>query len=361
MSTITAARLAYKASNATTDAQCVRIERVDGVILRLTDATENLVMSKYIDRSGVEQSLPSDVTYVSTAYTATSTASGQNFDPGTVDLDGVLSSAGVSRSDMLKGLYDQARIFVFITDYTTPVEDEEKITAGFYGESELKDGVFSTTFRSLAEVMTTRTGYSYSPMCTAKLGDSRCKVQVSALAWVTLTSYNTTGSRDASTGHVVKPTSQTGFYYKCIVNGTSGVSEPTWPTTIGVTVVDGTVTWETIAPYVLNGTVVSSADNLHFVGTTSAQALSWWKSGKVEFTSGTNSGVVADIKIFNSGAFTLKQALPFDLTASDGYTVTVGCQKRLTDDCVGKFDNVYNNRSHPWMPGRGVMGKFGGQ
>lgn len=39
------------------------------------------------------------------------------------------------------------------------------------------------------------------------------------------------------------PTVRNGHYYKVTVVGTSGAAEPTWPTTSGATVVDGTVTW----------------------------------------------------------------------------------------------------------------------
>jgi hypothetical protein len=43
---------------------------------------------------------------------------------------------------------------------------------------------------------------------------------------------------------VVKPTTTNGFRYIVVSNGgTTGGSEPTWPTAIGNTVVDGTVTW----------------------------------------------------------------------------------------------------------------------
>ena len=41
----------------------------------------------------------------------------------------------------------------------------------------------------------------------------------------------------------VPPTSPNGHIYKCTVAGTTGASEPTWPTGTGETVVDGTVTW----------------------------------------------------------------------------------------------------------------------
>lgn len=45
---------------------------------------------------------------------------------------------------------------------------------------------------------------------------------------------------------VVIPSIATGLYYKCTANGTSAATEPSWPTTINNTVVDGTVTWTCI-------------------------------------------------------------------------------------------------------------------
>lgn len=41
----------------------------------------------------------------------------------------------------------------------------------------------------------------------------------------------------------ITPVSANGYYYKATVAGTSGASIPTYPTTIGATVTDGTVTW----------------------------------------------------------------------------------------------------------------------
>jgi len=47
--------------------------------------------------------------------------------------------------------------------------------------------------------------------------------------------------------NVVTPTIVDGKALKCTVAGTSGSTEPTWPTVIGNTVVDGGVTWELVA------------------------------------------------------------------------------------------------------------------
>ena len=54
--------------------------------------------------------------------------------------------------------------------------------------------------------------------------------------WVTLTPY--------VVGDTVEPIAANGFFYKAIVAGTSDVGEPIFPTTIGDTVVDATVTWQ---------------------------------------------------------------------------------------------------------------------
>lgn len=53
--------------------------------------------------------------------------------------------------------------------------------------------------------------------------------------WVALTAY--------SLGVFRRPTVANGFRYEVTTAGTTAAGQPTWPTTIGATVVDGTVTW----------------------------------------------------------------------------------------------------------------------
>ena len=54
-------------------------------------------------------------------------------------------------------------------------------------------------------------------------------------AWTTVTAISLATRR--------RPTVANGYIYTATVAGTTGVPEPTWPTTVGNTVVDGTVTW----------------------------------------------------------------------------------------------------------------------
>jgi len=84
--------------------------------------------------------------------------------------------------------------------------------------------------------------------------------------WVTITAY-------VIGDCVVPKAAPNGLYFKATVAGTTGASEPTWPTTVGQTVTDGTVTWTcwgstasgnvpTTALFLGNGTGIETYTNL---------------------------------------------------------------------------------------------------
>ena len=58
-------------------------------------------------------------------------------------------------------------------------------------------------------------------------------------AWAASTAYNA--------GDFRRPTTPNGYRYEVVTAGTSGASEPAWPTTVGATVTDGGVTWKCVA------------------------------------------------------------------------------------------------------------------
>lgn len=63
-----------------------------------------------------------------------------------------------------------------------------------------------------------------------------------APAWRDLTEY--------VLGDIRQPTHENAHLYKCTTAGTSDTIEPTWPTTAGATVTDGTVVWtEYVRPF----------------------------------------------------------------------------------------------------------------
>lgn len=54
------------------------------------------------------------------------------------------------------------------------------------------------------------------------------------------------GTTAYTVGAVVRPTASNGFLYRATTSGTSGSSQPTWPTVIGSNVTDGGVGWDAI-------------------------------------------------------------------------------------------------------------------
>lgn len=66
---------------------------------------------------------------------------------------------------------------------------------------------------------------------------------------------------DYSTGTRVRPARATGFQYNASTGGRTGTTEPRWPTTVGGTVVDGSVTWtaEAVSTTSLRRTLISAS------------------------------------------------------------------------------------------------------
>lgn len=88
------------------------------------------------------------------------------------------------------------------------------------------------------------TGYSTGGVT---LG-SKTRTYTAANSWGTSWATNTAYVAD----WYVRPTTGNGYVYHCTVAGTSHAStEPTWPTVIGATVTDNTVTWTCIGRGIL--------------------------------------------------------------------------------------------------------------
>jgi uncharacterized phage protein (TIGR02218 family) len=115
--------------------------------------------------------------------------------------------------------------------------------------------------------------------------------------------------------------------------------------------------------------VTAVTSRREFTCSSLAQAAGYFANGKVTFTSGDNTGVIADVKNNASGVITLRLAVPFDIAVTDTISIVAGCDKRhvvatdgtMTGDCKNKFDNVLNFRGFWAVPGRDATMLVGGQ
>lgn len=95
-----------------------------------------------------------------------------------------------------------------------------------------------------------------------------------------------TVSRANSTAYalsdVVRPATGNGFLYQAIVAGTSGGSIPTYPTTLGGTVTDGTVTWECVGT---GAVVLDTEDPTWTTSTITARQIHFYRDTGTSTTS----------------------------------------------------------------------------
>ena len=343
MKTISGARQTYLDAGITTDAWFSRIVRTDGVTIGMTSHVSDITIGA--------------VTYFSTiGYTPTAISSTVETTPGVVDIDGIMSSAGIPRADLENGLYDDSRIYTFITDYTNPVADDQKMMTGFLGKVRLEQGQFVAEFVSLLSKLKQNIGRNYKEVCDTDLGSSRCGVQLTPNTWAATTAYSANTAGDANTGSIAKPVSENGLFFVCTTAGTSGGSEPSWNGTIGGTTNDGTVVWTTIVAYTLTGSVTTTVSEFSFIDSSRSEDTGWWAGGKLTWTSGLNNGLSLEVKAYGpSGSpevttITLVQPATYAIAVTDTYTITAGCLKRLDLDCKVKFNNNINHQGFPYVP-----------
>lgn len=95
-------------------------------------------------------------------------------------------------------------------------------------------------------------------------------------AWAASTVY--------AIGSAARPAvTRNGFTYQCTTAGTSGASEPVWPTTAGQTVTDGSVVWTAISCKAVGNIPMGASDFVKVAG----QLTIMPKTGIVSHSSGT--------------------------------------------------------------------------
>jgi uncharacterized phage protein (TIGR02218 family) len=152
-----------------TTAWCVRIECVNGTIIRLTSYPFDLVMSN-------ATVYKTDNGYEPTAYSASGSLA-----PSSLDLEGICAVGGVTRDTLASGIFDNARVYIFKCNFNAPVEDYEEISAGFFGKTTLMDDRYRIEGMALIDALNQSVGLTYTAACSRTFGDAGCQKVLSAL------------------------------------------------------------------------------------------------------------------------------------------------------------------------------------
>lgn len=110
------------------------------------------------------------------------------------------------------------------------------------------------------------------------------------------------------------------------------------------------------ADFQVSGSVTGTSSTVLNVTTSLTNPGTWFRLGRIQFTTGANAGVVRFVKDYSAGAFMLARPLPNVPVAGDAFVALPGCPKTLaacinTDVSVGPaFNNLKHNKSFPLVP-----------
>lgn len=107
-----------------------------------------------------------------------------------------------------------------------------------------------------------------------------------------------------------------------------------------------------LASQIFNGSVTALGAADTFEDYTLFAPENFYTGGQIQWQSGANAGLSMEIAAYNAAtpSLTLWLPMPQPINIGDAYTLTPGCDKRLTT-CKQKFSNQQNFGGFPHLPG----------
>lgn len=355
--TIPANMSAQAATGSTTWCNFKKLKLHDGLIIAVTDHDLDLTFD-IGDGDGAVTYYASDAVEISTARAATDLAIDQ------IEIIGAVESTRIREDDLHGGRYNNAFVTAFQARWDDPAGGQKIEFRGSIGEVESAGEEFRVEILSLIAHYQRLHGFTLNPMCPKSFGSTAateryplmpCGVALKPATWAASTAYVATLDGDQLIGNRVSPSTPNGFVYRASVGGTSGGSEPTWPTTVGGTVVDGGVTWTAERALAHAGTVSVVTSQMQITATGISIAADTFARGEIEWLTGNNAGVGLNTPIRTddgAGVLTFYQPPIRQIQIGDTFTAFRGCD-RSRAACIG-FSNWKNFLGHPELPPRTV-------
>lgn len=275
MKTVPPGLAAMLASGVTTLCRCWRIQRQDGEVFGFTNHDRTLSFA------GIDF-------HPETGFTASESEDRLGLAVDTQEAAGILSSSAISEADIALGLWDNAKVTVFVVDWSD-VTNRVIERAGVLGEVARGPLAYSVEVRSLAHHLNQSTGRTYQRQCDAIVGDSRCKVNLADPAF-------------SAAGTVVSAAG-------------------------------------------LRLLTVAGLDG--FASSWFSRGVLTWTSGANQ---GARQQVDRHFRAADMVRLGLWQDAALPIEAGDGFTVTAGCDTSWAT-CRAKFANGSNFRGYPHIPG----------
>lgn len=187
---------------------CWKLLRTDNVVMGFTSHNEDIVFDgiTYIAQGGF---IPSDI------------ENSSRIDSDNLQIEGVLSDNAIKESDIVSGVYDFAKVEIFIVNYKDLDQGTILLKTGTMGKISIVNQRFTVELRGITEKFVQNIGQIYSPSCRAQLGDTKCKVIMSP-AYIDSQYITSIESQRAFTSNGL--TQESGFFDYGKITFTSGLN-----------------------------------------------------------------------------------------------------------------------------------------
>ncbi|GAB3099669.1 DUF2163 domain-containing protein [Aestuariicella hydrocarbonica] len=276
----------------------MRIEALDGTIERIA--------AQYPHDLLVSQGGGAYVNYFGGLHTTTSNIQSQAEGGGAViDFGFVEDLNHIDREQVHSGKWDGAQVYVFATDWSLPVEDEEPIARFTVGKIMDQDGRYTTQLMGQRDRLNQNNQDIYSAQCIYTFCDYHL-----------------------DTGVVPYRES------KCQLDKDD---------------------------FIVTGTITSVDDSANFYDSTRPEADDWFGNGEIIFTTGQNAGQPRqNVRSFTQSGGKIVTSSPFYYPpqVGDAYQMIAGCRKRGKEDCTGKHSNRVHFGGYSYVPVTSQVAKF---
>ncbi|MHC1758328.1 MAG: DUF2163 domain-containing protein [Negativicutes bacterium] len=174
--------IAWLGKEVTTSAYCFRLTLADSTVIGFTSHDQDLVIS--------------GVTYeAATGFTPMAASSSRDMAVDNMDVDGIIDSDRITKSDILTGRYKGAKILIFECNWSNLSDTIHIIRVGTIGEIKTGRQMFTAEIRGLLQAFQQENGEEYQKTCRATLGDVKCGKVLTAYKFNgTITAVNLDGT-----------------------------------------------------------------------------------------------------------------------------------------------------------------------
>ncbi|WP_313991487.1 DUF2163 domain-containing protein [uncultured Selenomonas sp.] len=154
----------YLEREVTTLAWCWRLELANGQVMGFTSCDIDLIINGERYES-------------CTGFAPTAVSSSNDLSTDNLDVDGVISSERITEDDIFLGVYDNAKIRIFVCDYEH-TDNRFILREGVVGKITAGKTAFKAEIRGLMDAYQQQVGRTYQRKCRAHLGDAACKCSI---------------------------------------------------------------------------------------------------------------------------------------------------------------------------------------